>query len=328
MLPTLWVGLSGAAFGGGSNLVPPLLGNFRGRTDVDVRAYWTLRNLGLGHTTMIRRRRAERSEAVAARSLAINTVRDEVAGALADARAERDRIAIAREELASAERGFRRDYQLIRQAIDRPIEVLDSLDQLRESREELIDAVVSYNQAQFRLFVALGSPPPLIEPDVPRRPIPRRRCLAPVVEDAPPPPPVGLDEVCERARTDHPDRRPRASPAPALDALTAAHAEAVDAAAGFERALGRLRASIAGPPGAGDPAAALTGLDALAEAHRRAVDAEVAFERRRRAVADAIAPRRPRPSQPSRGPDHEAEPTDRPSTPWRPGTPRAPRPRT
>ena len=45
LLPTLWLGFSGGVFGGGSNLVPPLVGNFGGRTDFDVRAYWTLLNL-------------------------------------------------------------------------------------------------------------------------------------------------------------------------------------------------------------------------------------------------------------------------------------------
>ena len=38
LLPTLWAGFSGGGFGGGSNLVPPFLGNFGGRTDFDVRA--------------------------------------------------------------------------------------------------------------------------------------------------------------------------------------------------------------------------------------------------------------------------------------------------
>ena len=45
LLPTLWLGFSGGAFGGGSNLVPPLLGNFGGRTDFDVRLYWTFLEL-------------------------------------------------------------------------------------------------------------------------------------------------------------------------------------------------------------------------------------------------------------------------------------------
>src|SRR5262249_53219472 len=59
LLPTVWLGYSGGVFGGGSNLIPPLVGNFRGRTDLDVRAFWTLSNLGAGNVALMRRRWAE-----------------------------------------------------------------------------------------------------------------------------------------------------------------------------------------------------------------------------------------------------------------------------
>ena len=38
-----------AAFGGGSNIIPPLLAHFGGRSDFDVRVFWTLMNLGAGN---------------------------------------------------------------------------------------------------------------------------------------------------------------------------------------------------------------------------------------------------------------------------------------
>jgi outer membrane protein TolC len=41
----------------------------------------------------------------------------------------------------------------------RPIEVLDSFRQLLDSRQELLRAVVAFNIAQFRLFVAVGNTP-------------------------------------------------------------------------------------------------------------------------------------------------------------------------
>ena len=61
LLPTLWLGFSGGAFGGGSNLAPPLLGNFGGRTDFDVRLYWTFL-AGAGNLALIKsdRRRSAR----------------------------------------------------------------------------------------------------------------------------------------------------------------------------------------------------------------------------------------------------------------------------
>ncbi len=42
-----------------------------------------------------------------------------------------------------------------------PIEVLNNLELLIKSREDLIEAVIGFNRGQLRLFVALGSPPPL-----------------------------------------------------------------------------------------------------------------------------------------------------------------------
>ena len=86
-LPTIWMGFSGGGFGGGSNIIPPFIGNFGGRTDFDVRAYWTVNNLGLGNLALIRNRRAEVNQAIATRSRTINTVRGEVTTALSLARA-------------------------------------------------------------------------------------------------------------------------------------------------------------------------------------------------------------------------------------------------
>jgi hypothetical protein len=45
-----------------------------------------------------------------------------------------------------------------------PIEVINSLDLLNDARQNHLRALIDSNQAQFRLFVALGSPPPLEQP--------------------------------------------------------------------------------------------------------------------------------------------------------------------
>jgi outer membrane protein TolC len=161
-LPTLWLGYSGGGFGGGSNLTPPLLGRFGGRDDFDARVYWTLLNFGVGNVALIRDRDARVGQAVADRARTLNRVRDDVSAALADARAGANEIEIRRNELQSAELGFREDLDRSYQNLGRPIEVLNSLDLLGDSRINLIRAIVGYDQAQFRLWVALGSPPPLV----------------------------------------------------------------------------------------------------------------------------------------------------------------------
>jgi outer membrane protein TolC len=165
LLPILWLGFSGGAFGGGSNLVQPLLGNFGGRTDLDIRAYWSLQNMGFGNLALWNQRRAQIGVALGDQALAINQIRREVAAALAAATAFRGQIDVTARQLATAQDGFREDLERIRGTIARPIEVENSLDLLAEARQNHLRAIIDYNLAQFRLFVALGSPPPLERPE-------------------------------------------------------------------------------------------------------------------------------------------------------------------
>jgi outer membrane protein TolC len=170
LLPTFWLGFSGGVFGGGSNLVPPLVGNFAGRTDFDVRLYWTLLNLGAGNLSLIKERNASIGQAIAERARTINRARSEVSESLAEARAAWNEIEVARRELTAAETSFKADLD---RTMSRgagqprdvlPIELLNSLDLLAAARVNLIRAVVHYDQAQFAMWVSLGSPPPLEPP--------------------------------------------------------------------------------------------------------------------------------------------------------------------
>jgi len=172
-IPTVWLGYSGGVFGGGSNVVPPTLAHFGGRSDFDVRVYWTIMNLGAGNISLQNRCYAHVGEAEAQRVRVINQVRQEITSARAQALAARDQIEINKSELTSAENGLREDTERSRNNLGRPIEVLNSLSLVGGARVNVIAALLRYNQAQFRLFVALGSPPPLLEPPQ---------------EDLPPPP--------------------------------------------------------------------------------------------------------------------------------------------
>jgi outer membrane protein TolC len=163
LLPTVWLGFSGGAFGGGSNLVGPELAHFAGRTDFDVMAYWTFQNFGLGNLALQKRRRAEVGQAFSERARAIAKIRSEVSAAHAEAAAARQQVDVTTRGLASAEVGFREDLQRIRNTVARPIEAVNSLQLLNQARVARIRAVTDYNKAEFRLFVALGSPPPLDE---------------------------------------------------------------------------------------------------------------------------------------------------------------------
>ena len=144
--------------------MPPTLAHFGGRSDFDVSLFWTIMNLGAGNISLQNRRYAILGEAEAQRVRVINLVRQEITSARAEALAARDQIEIARSELTSAENGLREDTERARNNLGRPIEVLNSLSLVGGARVNVIAALLGYDQAQFRLFVALGSPPPLLEP--------------------------------------------------------------------------------------------------------------------------------------------------------------------
>jgi outer membrane protein TolC len=159
LLPTVSVGFSGGVFGGGSNLTMPLFGSFGGRSDFDVIAYWSARNLGIGNLALTSNRRAQRDQVWGQRLRTLNQVRREVADAFARSQAQSRNVAVARQRLETAEAGYRQDLLRIRGGQGLPIELLDSLQRLVTARQAIVAAVIGYDEAQFQLFVALGQPP-------------------------------------------------------------------------------------------------------------------------------------------------------------------------
>ena len=161
-LPTVAVGFSAGSFGGGSNLVDPVFGRFAGRTDFDALAYWSAQNFGVGNVARWRQRRAQTDQAIATRARTLNRVRSEVAQAYAESAAQRQSITISERRLAEAEQGYSEEFTRIRGGEGLPIELLDNLTRLISARRMMVQAVTTYDQAQFRLFVALGQPPTFV----------------------------------------------------------------------------------------------------------------------------------------------------------------------
>ena len=166
LLPTVFIGFSGGAFGGGSNLISTPLGSFAGRTDFDVRAFWTVLNLGAGNVSLIKQRKSQKGQAEADRLRVINEIRNEVTAFKAQSLAARSQVTNAKFGLQTAEDGFRQDQTRLRESLSLPIEALDTLRLLADARITLIKAVTQANRTQFALFVALGSPPPLETPPI------------------------------------------------------------------------------------------------------------------------------------------------------------------
>ncbi len=197
--PMILAGYSTGTFGGGSNLVAypggfqgfqgPYFGNFGPRQDVDVIAFWTAQNMGVGNLGRIRVARAERNIAELEFLRELNRVRDEVAVAYARMHASYAQIDIAYQAVVAARKSYDQDLERIVQTRGLPIELLNSFHLLADGRIQYLDAVINYDIAQFALYVALGQPPPakfaheissekdFVDPPGPAKPFPG--CIPP-----------------------------------------------------------------------------------------------------------------------------------------------------
>ncbi|HVX13775.1 MAG TPA: TolC family protein [Pirellulales bacterium] len=157
--PTTLVGFSAGTFGGGSNLQPVRFGDFAGRNDFDVVAYWTLQNMGIGNKAQIDLARSRLRQSDLRRLEVLNAVRTEVANAYVRSQVRYAQVGTAERAVRTGIDSFDEDMLRIRNNEGLPIEVLDSLRLLGRARFEYLEAIAEYNSAQFELYVALGQPP-------------------------------------------------------------------------------------------------------------------------------------------------------------------------
>jgi outer membrane protein TolC len=160
LLPTVSVGFSAGGFGGGGGQADSGFGHFGGRTDFDVSAVWTLQGLGFGNLALQNRARALVGEAGAERERVIDAVRSEVVEAHALVTTRLREVDIARRRAETANRAYQQDLARAKNLEGRPIEVLNSANLLCAARQDYLGALIGYDEAELRLFVALGQPPP------------------------------------------------------------------------------------------------------------------------------------------------------------------------
>jgi outer membrane protein TolC len=195
--PNVTLGYSAGTFGGGSNLVAAGIllpdgsvlqqnrfGNFADRQDFDAVVYWSLQNLGLGNLALVRLAQSHLRSEDLRRLEVLDRVRAEVATAYAGTHARFAQISTGERAVKSSQDAFEEDLRRALGHQGLPIELLDSLRLLGQSRGAYLDAIIDYNEAQFALYVALGQPP------VARlaRPVPAS-LLPPPAEPAAPAPP-------------------------------------------------------------------------------------------------------------------------------------------
>jgi outer membrane protein TolC len=172
LLPTLQVAYYAGLFNGSTsaqaaipNGIPPTgVNNFSGREDVQGQAVWQLDNLGFGTALRIKAQRVQHDEA----NLALLEVQARVGAEVSTAA----KAVLARERTLAAAQEAVREAELLWERLRnasfgiasergrfRPLEPLLAERALAEARLHYLDEVIGYNQAQFRLYWAMGQPP-------------------------------------------------------------------------------------------------------------------------------------------------------------------------
>jgi outer membrane protein TolC len=140
--------------------------HFNTRSDFDVSLVWRLQNLGLGNRAEVREQEAVRRQAVLRGLQAQDRVVAQVVQTREQALDWRRRLDITRSALFDGEgrpagpvfRSLRLNFERIRAAEGRPLEVLDSIRGLNDLLEAYGQATTDYERARFRLLIVLGLP--------------------------------------------------------------------------------------------------------------------------------------------------------------------------
>lgn len=204
--PNVILGFSAGGFGGGSNLVSsppgfiggngqllsaPRFGDFAGRTDFDVVVFWQFRNMGVGNLALVRAADSRMKQTQLRELETLNLVRAQVAEAHALVAAAFLQIDAAEKAVRASSEAFAQDLARVKGGQGLPLEAVDSLRLLGRSRFEYLDAIIDYNRAQFRLWVALGRPPA----NCLARPVPAELVPPPVIEVKPGPRVLPIPQV-------------------------------------------------------------------------------------------------------------------------------------
>jgi outer membrane protein TolC len=155
LLPSVLLGASYGGFGGG---LGSDIENFGDRFDVDAAAFWEIRNLGHGDAGARNWARARVDQARYRQIQLMDQVASEVAEAHAQVLARRSQLEVAQSGIRAATGSYERNLQRIRDGQGLPLEVLQSLQALDQSRRQYLRVVNGYNEAQFRLQRAIGWP--------------------------------------------------------------------------------------------------------------------------------------------------------------------------
>lgn len=156
LIPSIILGYQAGGFGGGPGA---FFGRFSDREDFTAAAVWELRNLGLGDRALRRLRESQLTQTQIKSLQVADKVAADVVAAHQIVVARSRQTDVARKTVESALRSYELNMTRIRRGAGLPIEVLQAIQALDRARYDYLQAVTSYNKAQFRLLTALGNTP-------------------------------------------------------------------------------------------------------------------------------------------------------------------------
>ncbi|HWB12711.1 MAG TPA: TolC family protein [Pirellulales bacterium] len=160
-IPSVATTYAGGGLGGGQG---EFFGNFGARGDFMASLFWELQHLGFSDRAIMRRTDAERRSAAIQLQQIEQNVAADVAAAFALRAAAARQIEECKAALVDAIESHELNAEnLVRGAglprATRPLEVLQPIQALAQARLDYLEAVLSYNRAQFRLKRAIGEQP-------------------------------------------------------------------------------------------------------------------------------------------------------------------------
>jgi outer membrane protein TolC len=156
--------LQGGIFGIGPNAK---LNQWAGRDDISLQLIWELEGLGIGNLARIKEQRGEQSKAIIDFFRIQDMIAADVTRAQADLQSAAARVTQANRSLRSGIASFNGNFEGLQHTtrfgdvlvlVNRPQEVVFTLQLMKTAFDEYFTTVAEYNKAQFELFHALGYP--------------------------------------------------------------------------------------------------------------------------------------------------------------------------
>lgn len=155
LVPSVLMGASYGGFGGGRGAS---IGGFDDRFDFDAAAFWEIRNLGIGESAVQDGAKSRLRQAQLQNLSVLDQVARETTEAYSQVTYRKQQIGLAREVIRLASDSYEHNFLRIKQGQGLPIEALQSVQALLQSRREYLKTLIDYNSAQFTLQRAIGWP--------------------------------------------------------------------------------------------------------------------------------------------------------------------------